>query len=97
MSRGLGKVQRQILEFLERNGKADLSTLIEHIYGVGHYGVMGKYEGAQAEDKKEYVTVSRAVSRLEKLGYVKKSIDYEEGITRHSEIFGYVVVELVKR
>jgi len=69
MSRGLGKVQRGILECLECYGDCDFSLLYEHILGVGH-----------SETPVEIASVSRAVASLVKQGLVEKW-DMDDGET----------------
>ncbi len=88
MSRGLGKVQKAILEILESSdgSKLSLSSIAFDLNWPKH-----------CVNETAYPSVSRAVSRLEKLGYVKKSREYDKGCTEHDDIFGCVFVELVKR
>ena len=86
MSKGMGRVQRGILEALESHGECDYGLLVEHIYGVGHY-----YGAA------EVASVSRAVRTLERKGLVQKKRKYDTGVTEWSDFFGNVFVSLVKR
>ena len=89
MSRGLGKVEEAILERLKYEGKCSLSGLAFDLY---HLKLC-----PSKNQKAIYASVSRAVGRLEKLGYVKKTREYGEGYTQSNKVFGSVFVELVKR
>lgn len=93
MGRGLGKVQRRVLECLEASGDSSFGTLIEWIYGVGNYG----------ENPSHRVSVSRAVAGLEKQGLVKKrdcTGPEEDQLSAYGDCtigFGHKMVVLVKR
>ena len=89
MSRGLGKVEEAILERLKYEGKCSLSGLAFDLYQVKLC--------PSKNQKAIYASVSRAVGRLEKLGYVKKTRESGKGETQHDDLFGGVFVELVKR
>lgn len=91
MSRGLGKVQRGILECLETYGEADYGLLAEHIYGIGKY-----CPGGGMGEPSMLASMSRAVKTLEKEGLVERKRVYGLGATRCDEITGCIVVRLVK-
>lgn len=64
MSRGLGKVQKAILENLKWRGKMPLSELVHNLW-----------TGADIDCEEletAYASVSRACSKLEKSGYIRK-------------------------
>ncbi|MHC4397829.1 MAG: hypothetical protein ACYS1A_19465 [Planctomycetota bacterium] len=94
MSKGLGKTQKAILDYLEnhhecKNNKESLAGLV---WAIQYYKIR-EYKN----DNTAYASVSRAVSQLEKLGRVKKYRDFDQGATEFDNVFGCVFVELVKR
>jgi len=86
MSRGLGKVQKGVLECLEAHGDSDYSSLIEWIWG-----------GIYFDAPTEMASVSRAITTLEKRGLVKRYKCTDNG--NHSplsEFISFTKVKLIK-
>ena len=77
MSRGLGRVQRTILQRLaDCGGECDLQRLVVMVFYPERFEYMGEYGWhCDIDDWQtslaEYATVQRAVKRLETLGRVR--------------------------
>ena len=75
MSRGLGKVERAILEHLEKQvhkgmpGRSSIPFLVASIYGQSAFA-MALHQPFSAE--RSYSSVKRATKSLEQKGYIKR-------------------------
>jgi len=82
MSRGLGWVQRAILEHLEAFGPCDYRGLTE-IYEVGAY-----------EHPTYLASIKRACKRLEQMGKVERKLIEGHGYTMWDGLFPVIEVKL---